>query len=262
MKLKISFQLGSLLLSTCPSFAVSRGNAVPTGSPLFRSIVRLEIDDSICTGTLISSCSVLTAAHCFRKTDGGAHPITFFGARDARVQFLRSNDAAPILDERARSVKIHPGYAVGHRGRYGWSQCHDLAVVQIPCVDARVALPMALAVKPGFANAPALVAGFGDQGKGAGVLPLNRANDDADPLKQARAVVKSISMANGCLVVAPVDGRVEAGDSGGPLMSRQENGAFLLEGVLSGNPHAPTDPYTSVPNFRSWIEEAARTFSR
>jgi|GEM_PF-6486452 len=236
------------------AFAVSRGSEVLEGSPLFKSTVRLEIDDSICTGTLITACSVMTAAHCFRKTNGGSRPITFFPAKSALVHIFRNNSSAPIWKATATGLAIHPGYSTGSKGRYGWSQCHDLAIVQIPCVPPQIgkALPLLEQVNRSTGR-KVLVAGFGDQGKGSGQIPTNKMNDDADPLKQANNTVVSVSASNGCLVAKQIDGRVEAGDSGGPLMSKDATGVLKLEGVLSGNPNAPTDPYTSIPNFLNWI---------
>lgn len=236
------------------AFAVSRGSEVIEGSPLFKSTVRLEIDDSICTGTLITSCTVLTAAHCFRKTNGGSRPISFFSAKSALVQIFKNNSTAPIWKATATGLAIHPSYSVGSGNRHGWSQCHDLAIVQIPCVPPHVGKPLPLAEQVNRSTGrKVLVAGFGEQGKGSGQIRSNKMNDDADPLKQASNSVISVSPRNGCMVAKQIDGRTEAGDSGGPMMSRDASGVLKIEGVLSGNPNAPTDPYASVPNFLNWI---------
>jgi protease YdgD len=92
----------------------------------WEAVGRLDLDQSgFCTGTLVASDLVLTAAHCLFDSDTGApldpRDMTFRAA-------LRDGDA--VAEQRGRRAVVHPGYDY-LSGDAMARIAHDVALLQL-----------------------------------------------------------------------------------------------------------------------------------
>lgn len=236
---------------------IVNGNIATPGQFPYQVALLLAMDQgvSLCGGSVISSTSVLTAAHCL-PNDVSAVEIVF-GAQN-----LRENEPSQQRRMIQRSAFInHPQYNQ-------LTLANDIAVLPFATpvtINPRVQI-VALATNNAdlFENSEAWVSGFGRY--------LNEEQRSSDVLRYTdQLIVTNLSCrlrfptlvleTNICSTGGPQLNAVCHGDSGGPLVVIR-NGNPLQVGVVSfGSPLGCTrgtpDVFARVTSFYPWIREVA-----
>ncbi|WP_158639056.1 trypsin-like serine protease [Elioraea rosea] len=199
---------------------------------------------SLCTGTLVSSTMVLTAAHCFDVNKDGASDY-----KPEQVKFLYGNElganlsspTAPSID--ASAIHLNPLYVHEESLAY---QIYDLALLTLSSAVPAEFKPFSVYASPG--GNVARVVGYGSSGPGGSVQDnRKRAGVNAAYIPDGApftfvdfdGIVDDKPVADPG--TGPRDGqaassKLEAGlcygDSGGPLLTM---GDFMLSGVVTGS---------------------------
>jgi hypothetical protein len=217
---------------------VVRGTPQPGLAPLaaqeLESIAAVLVDSGtgrgagLCSGVVVGRAALLSAAHCFdadgdRAVDvGRGEPALVFGPRgfDSRENV------------RATRVAIHPTL--------------DVAVVEWDA-SRTPALPVALSVNAtplddSWIGEPVELAGFGASEQ-AGPGSLAFAVEPVVRVEATHVIVDGRGLSGAC-----------AGDSGGPVFGRADDGRFAVLGVLDDGAADCTgeDRYTRLDLLRDW----------
>ncbi len=174
------------------------------GSP----IVRISIEDgfgdnSLCSGTAISSTAVLTAAHCFINGVSSIQVDTVLGSVDAS------------------SVVVHPNFSSN-----GVDLFNDVAVV-FTAEALNVSTFPILTSRQAVVGEEGVVAGFGET-----------ENDDFGFIQAGNAFVSGVSENHVFLEFDGSGSNPCQGDSGGPILLEQGSSGLAIAGVVStGNPN-------------------------
>jgi secreted trypsin-like serine protease len=160
-------------------------------------------DGRVCSGTIIGSKKIVTAAHCFASTDASRYRIM-------------------VLDHRfvehwvgVSSIRIHPKF--DRSGLEHQTQLNDIAIVK-----AAASLPadMAVAAVGGAILGEVTAVGFGTGFYG-------------HDLRQVELQAKNAALSpTGSQILTSIDGGACSGDSGGPIF-RKSGSSFVLVGVIS-----------------------------
>jgi hypothetical protein len=196
--------------SACSALKINGGESCQDGGT---SLVLVDIyqpaGSFYCTGTIISQTTVLTAAHCL---EGRISAIDVVG-RTFRA--------------RAAQYFIHPNYRGSKNG-------FDLAVVKLSEPVSIAPTPL-LVSKGAPASGEELVAyGYGIDESGTDAIQRVRAGEE--PLK---ATYLSFAENLGGVFYQTVSlgsGNTCKGDSGGPILAKNENGQWGIIAVTSFSP--------------------------
>nr|XP_048714637.1 neurotrypsin-like isoform X2 [Caretta caretta] len=215
----------------------------------------------LCGATLIHSCWVLTAAHCFKR----------FGT-DVRRYRLRVGDYhTGVREAFEREMPIER--IVLHRNYRSSSNDNDIALVRMRgrgshCLSFNHhVLPICLPdrkEKAAINSQACIISGWGDTGKSysrtllQGAVPL-LPREDCEARYRGKFTNRMICAGN-----LSEDKRVDScqGDSGGPLMCQRSTGRWVILGIISwgygcGRKDSP-GVYTKVSKFVPWIKKVTK----
>ncbi|XP_053891794.1 neurotrypsin-like isoform X2 [Malaclemys terrapin pileata] len=215
----------------------------------------------LCGATLIHSCWVVTAAHCFKR----------FGT-DVHRYLLRVGDYHTGVRE-AFEREIPVERIILHRNYRSSSNDNDIALVRMRgrgshCLSFnRHVLPICLPdrkEKAAINRQACIISGWGDTGKSysrtllQGVVPL-LPREDCEARYGGKFTNHMICAGN-----LSEDKRVDScqGDSGGPLMCQRSTGHWVILGIISwgygcGRKDSP-GVYTKVSKFVPWIKKVTK----
>lgn len=241
-----------------PAEAVVRGQASRDPDGLRASTVRVENSHGeLCSGAIIAPDVVLTAAHCVLQR--------------SRYRVVATDRRFKTRTLAASQVTVHPAFVPGTtpRGQPGI----DLALIKLdrPVGDDFVPLDPAatVAVEPGERM---VLAGFGVTSEGRAA--------SARTLRETELVaLGALQVANTVLVgvdperyAARTGAGACRGDSGGPILRREANGAYRLLGIVSWSSGAFEErragacggftAVTPLSEHGSWVAQSAQSLGR
>lgn len=209
------------------AWAITGGVACSDPNGLRRHVVRIvSSDGTVCSGTIVGSRKIVTAAHCFTSTDASRY----------QIMVLDHNFTEHWV--RVSSIRVHPQF--NRRGLERQTQLNDIAVV-----NAAAALPGDMAVAPvasGSVQGEVTAVGFGTGFRGR-------------DLRQVELQAGSRQMSpTGSQILTSIDGGACSGDSGGPIFRKNGKG-FVLVGVISWTSGAcgAMTAVTPVGRYRGFI---------
>jgi trypsin len=213
-------------------------------------LIAIKVDhdhqSNLCSGSLIYSRWIVTAAHCF---DHKSSQITI------GVKYSVDNYQTEGTWIKPKSVHIHSGYVQR-------ALTNDIALLELDADISASVIPMAAETLVLSNLEPLTVTGWGSHSEGGEVstslsratvpyVPTSRCNE---PLSYDNRILPSM------LCAGRAGGGIDAcqGDSGGPLIRGDRPGNALLIGIVSfGDGCARKDKfgvYTRLSSYREWIK--------
>ncbi|XP_055906475.1 serine protease 7-like [Eupeodes corollae] len=212
-----------------------------------------------CSGSLINSRYVLTAAHCLVGKPLHSIRLGEYDTSNDGIDCIGTDCADPVLDVYAEDIIVHPNYNEKSLHRH-----NDIALIRLKD-DIRftsfvspVCMPWVLKLNRSEVGKNLVAAGWGRtlKEKRSNIklkisLPINGPVECQDAYKRTKAyVLDSQLCAGGTFIEDTCDG-----DSGGPLMVFKHK--WAIEGIVSysrgcGLENLP-GVYTRVAEFENWI---------
>jgi secreted trypsin-like serine protease len=236
--------------------AVVNGKNVEKRSPLARTTVMILPVGSgtACSGTIIASDLVLTAAHCLTEDESK----DMVKESELVVDFGFDYDGEEPLPRESsigiKKMRIHPNY--DFRLVKKATTPHDIALIRLdsPIPETHRApriLPRSMSVEVG---AEVKAAGYGDRS-------FAEPSPDYQLLSFDFVVAPFKTISNMVFVNATREGGIADGDSGGPgYVLIQEKWYFF--GVISGSKEAgwARATFENIATYRDWLESTAKAF--
>jgi trypsin len=194
-----------------------------------------------CSGTLVRTNIVLTAAHCVAGRAGNSL-IMVAGDHD------RTASGGTEQTRRSQRIVVHPGYRT-------FTQGSDVALVYLESgfqLNSHIQLTH-LALRNLPAGRGVTVSGWGATRAGGGMSSTLRKVDMA-VRPRGECTMDGAAAPSGTLCMRADGADACQGDSGGPIWA-MEDGDFRQVGIVSYGTQGCKDVgvATSVPDFRQWI---------
>lgn len=255
----------------CYSDGIVNGYVADQSNPLKSHVVMIlsrfqkndsssEVISTLCTGTLIGTNTVLTAAHCFPKNTISTQII-------ASINLFCSSGFNKRLVYSAYSVSIHPQYR--HKNTpSSTSPDFDIATVKFDGLLPAPYAPLKLApvdIKTEMTNPASqmIMIGYGRTHTTDDSLPeLRYVTKNWDQLLLVKDSINLIDRLNLVSVNQQDSHGGCSGDSGGPLLIA-DNGIYKIAGVASYI-ESPSESklceqgqifYSYIPSYWDWITE-------
>lgn len=248
-----SFQFSASGTESGVSSRIIGGEQANAGAwPYMVALTTHNGSDAWCGGSFLGSRYVLTAAHCVNKKDPAKIDV-IVGAYD-----MKSTNTAERI--RVKQIYVHEAYTYAEGG-------NDIAVLELESIP--VLSQTSVIAEPDDFNELSkdnllTVIGFGARKEVNGLksdypTTLHQVDVPFMPMDECRAKGGSYATQGANVFCAGAAGKDScAGDSGGPIFFRTNNGLVQMGVVSWGNGCAqPNKPgvYTKLSEFNTWLHE-------
>ncbi len=244
---------------------IVNGEAVKENDPIAASTVALYIEmqeagrarfQNICTGTLIKSEFVMTAAHCLADVAESLQISISDLMKQLYVVFgtkvvLSKNDPDVQVIALASGL-VHPEYQVGSVARAEEEPMYDIAILKLTQAAPKTARPAKLGLDIELKKGMSLIlAGYG--------LTNGYLHYRAKSLNKVEVTINNPAINPVQFSYVTIGGKSAcSGDSGGPAYLIDQSGELNVVGVTSWGDEYCRDigAYTSIPAFKDWIMQS------
>ncbi len=236
-------------LAASADSGIVAGTVVQASDAVAASTVALYLrsadGEGVCTGTLVASNVVLTAAHC---VDGLQAAVVIFGTNLDTATEVRNVDAAVV----------HPSYAPRAPGTGGWN---DLALFRF-----QGTAPASAKIANILTSAASLKKGLKSVAAGFGTTLANGRGQDEGTLRKVTLTLQNPAYEKTELLfpLSSTGGSTCHGDSGGPAYATL-NGKLTLIGVTSRGTGADcrnVSIFTSVAAHAAFIQKTIQDLQK
>lgn len=238
----------AMLLPASPAPAIV-GEAGPVNWAIIPDTVRVRSMSGTCSGVVVASDLVLTAAHCLR-TDG---KVWVEGPR-------------LILFESKLTIS-HPAFAFtplwSAENEIPWRRSVDIGLVKLAAPLLKKAVKARFGSTPLAPGQPVLIVGYGRHERGDAKMEIQRrpVSPWRTAIRMALVEIKGIHKSGALRLVdegatSGMERGACAGDSGGPVFSI-ETGTPMLVAIMSGGDCKGSTTVAPIAGNETWIRDTA-----